>query len=171
MKMQNALSGIVGAIALLGPATALAGGSVSAVAQASVLILAPVTIAATQNLDFGTVTRPGNEASNTITLDSSSTVLVSGGGDGKRSSSPVSAAKFNVVGDTGVTYSTTQTLSFDQPGLINVTASAPAVSNGAPGVIPESGVQELRFGGSFMLSAATPAQAYSGALSVTVNYN
>ena len=52
-----------------------------------------------------------------------------------------------------------------------MSATAPLAANGALGIIPLSGVQELRFGGAFDLSAATPVQSYSGALSVTVNYN
>jgi hypothetical protein len=170
MKMQKALFGVVGAITLLGAAPAQAA-SVSAVAPASVIVLAPVTVTPIQGLDFGAVIRPANDSSNLISLDTSSAVTVSGSGDGSRSAGAVSAAKFNIVGDPGITYSTTQSLAFNEPGLTNVTATAPATTNGAPGVIPESGVQEIRFGGSFMLTAATPAKAYSGALTVTVNYN
>ena len=62
-------------------------------------------------------------------------------------------------------------LVFAQPGLTKVSASLPVPASGALGVIPASGVQELRLGGAFELSAATPAQAYTGSLTVTVSYN
>lgn len=177
MKLQNAFrivartGAVLKGLAFLAfPTVAFAGGSVTATAPASVTILAPVTITATQALDFGAVTKPAS-AGNTVTLDTSGNVTVTGSGNATHAASAVSAAKFNLVGDAGVTYSTTQSLSFVQPGLTNVSASAPVVGNGAPGIIPASGVQELRFGGAFDVSAATPLGAYTGALSVTVNYN
>jgi hypothetical protein len=177
MKVQNAfrimvrVSAVVKGLALLAiPSVAFAGGSVTATAPASVTILAPVTITAVQALDFGSVTKPLT-AANTVTLDTSGNVTVTGSGNATHAASTVSAAKFNLVGDAGVTYSTTQSLSFAQQGLTNVSASAPVVTNGAPGIIPASGSQELRFGGAFDLSAATPIGSYTGQLSVTVNYN
>lgn len=173
MKAQNALWTALTALALIAPATAAyAGGSVSATAQVSVVILAPVTLQATQGLDFGAVTKPGNSNSNTVTLDAAnSSVTVTGSGDGARAAGAVSPAKFSLIGDAGITYSTTQSLTFDQPGLTHVTVSKPVASSGALGVIPGGGRQELRFGGAFDLSAATPVQSYTGSLAVTVNYN
>jgi spore coat protein U-like protein len=172
MKAQNALVPALVAAALALSATAAKAGSVTATASVSVTILAPVTLQATQGLDFGAVAKPGNAGANTVTLDpASSSVTVTGTGDGARAAGSVSPAKFSLVGDAGVTYSTTQSLSFDQPGLTRVSVSMPVAGNGALGVIPPSGVQELRFGGAFDLTAATPVQAYSGSLAVTVNYN
>ncbi len=172
MKVQNALLLASVALATVFSATAAqAGGSVSASASVSVTILAPVTLQATQVLDFGAVIKPGNAGANTVAIDPDSHVTVSGAGDAARSASAVSAAKFDVIGEAGITYTTTQSLMFDQPGLTHISASAPRVTSGAPGIIPASGRQELRFGGAFDISAATPAQAYSGALTVTVNYN
>jgi hypothetical protein len=136
-----------------------------------VTILAPVTLEATQGLNFGAVTKPANAGANTVTLDPSGAVTLSGAGDATHAASAVSAAKFSLIGQAGVTYSTAQSLSFAQPGLTNVSASAPVAGNGALGVIPESGVQELRLGGAFDLSAATPTGSYTGSLTVTVNYN
>ncbi len=173
MKVQNAFRLMAGlkVLAILAvPGVAVAGGSVTATAPASVIILAPVSLTATQGLDFGAVTKPATNG-NTITLDASGAVTVTGTGNATHPSGAVTAAKFNLVGDAGVTYSTTQSLSFSQGGLTNVTASAPVAGNGALGVIPASGSQELRFGGAFDLSAATPIGSYTGSLSVTVNYN
>jgi spore coat protein U-like protein len=172
MKAQNALLLALAAAALTLSATAASAGTVTATASVSVTILAPVTLQATQGLNFGAVTKPGNNGANTITLDpTSSNVTLSGTGDAARAAGSVSAARFSLIGEAGITYSTTQSLSFVQPGLSRVSVSMPIAGNGALGVIPASGMQELRFGGAFDLDAATPAQAYTGALAVTVNYN
>jgi hypothetical protein len=104
-------------------------------------------------------------------MDASGNVTISGAGDATHPASTVTAAKFDLIGQAGVTYSTTQSLTFAQPGLANVSVTAPVASTGTLGVIPPSGVQEIRFGGAFDLSSATPTGAYTGALSVTVNYN
>jgi hypothetical protein len=174
MKMQNALRVVVviKALAVLAfPTAALAGGSVTASAPVSVTILAPVSLQATQGLAFGSVTKPSGAAGNTVVLDTSGNVTISGAGDATHPASPATAAKFDLIGQAGVTYSTSQSLSFSQAGLTNISVSAPVAGNGALGVIPASGVQELRFGGAFDLSAATPTGSYTGSLSVTVNYN
>jgi hypothetical protein len=173
MELQKVIpAAVLGAAFALTTSAALAAGSVTATASASVLVLAPVTLSATQGLAFGAVTKPANAGANTLTLDAAtSSVTISGSGDSARAAGAVSAARFSLVGQAGMTYSTTQSLTFAQPGLTRVSVSAPVAGNGALGVIPESGVQELRFGGAFDLSATTPAQAYTGALTVTVNYN
>lgn len=174
MKVRNAfrIMAAVKALSLAAiPGVAFAGGSVTATAPASVTILAPVTLTAVQGLDFGSVTKPGTPAGNTVTLDASGNVTVSGAGNATHAAGAVSAARFSLVGDAGVTYSTTQSLTFAQQGLTNVSVSTPVVGAGAPGIIPASGVQELRFGGAFDLGPATPIGSYTGALSVTVNYN
>jgi len=172
MRLQNVVPRAATALVILLSGSPAAAGSLTASATVSVTVLAPVTLQATQGLDFGAVTRPGNAGANTVTLDAaSSKVSLSGAGDAARAAGAVSAARFSLVGQPGVTYSTSQTLSFGQDGLSHVCASAPVAGAGTLGVIPSSGVQELRFGGAFELSAATPAQAYTGALAVTVNYN
>jgi hypothetical protein len=173
MKLQNVVLAAASATVLALSATAAsAGGTLTAVATASVTVLAPVTLQATQGLDFGAVTKPGNAGANTITLDAASNlVTLTGSGDATKAAGTVSVAKFSIVGPAGVTYTTTQNLTFVQPGLTKVSASMPVAASGALGVIPASGMQELRFGGAFDLSAATPIQAYSGSLTVTVSYN
>lgn len=174
MRMRNALRSmaVLKGVALLAlPTAALAGGSVTASAPVSVTILAPVTLEATQALAFGSVTKPSGAAGNTVNLDASGAVTITGSGDATHPASAATAAKFALIGQAGTTYSTSQTLSFDKAGLGHPSATAPVASSGALGVIPASGAQELRFGGAFDLSAATPTGSYTGSLSVTVNYN
>jgi hypothetical protein len=173
MKMQNALRvmAMLKGLALLAVPTAAMAGSVTATAPVSVTILAPVTLQNTQGLAFGSVTKPSGAAGNTVNLDASGNVTISGAGDATHPASTTTAAKFDLVGQAGTTYSTTQSLAFSQTGLTNVSVSAPVAGAGALGVIPAAGVQELRFGGAFDLSSSTPIGSYTGSLTVTVNYN
>ena len=150
---------------------AYAAGAVTATAPASVTILSATTLTKTQDMQFGSVVRPSNANVNTVTLDANDGVSLTGTGNGATVASTTSSAKFNVTAAPGTTYATVQTLAFTQNGLANVSPSLPTTTNGAPGVVPASGVQEIRYGGSFDMSSSTPAQAYTGTLSVTVNYN
>lgn len=170
MKMQNALLGSAMIIAQAVAAAGATAGTVSATAPVSVIILAPVTVAATQAMDFGLITRPGTN-SNTVSMDATGAIRVTGSGDATHPGGAVTPAMFKIAGDPGVTYSTTQSLTFDRPGLQNAVAATPAPVNGSPGVIPAEGFQEIRVGGAFEVSAATPIQSYAGSLQVTVNYN
>ena len=172
MTFRNVLIAAGSAIALAALATgAQASGSIDGTAPASVTVLSPINITKTQNLVFGQVIRPSNANTNTITLDANDTVTITGGGNGSVVASTTSSAKFDITAPAGTTYSTTQTLAFTQSGLTNIAASTPATTNGSAGVIPASGVQEIRYGGQFDMASATPPQNYTGTLSVTVNYN
>jgi hypothetical protein len=172
MKVRYSLIAVGSSIALAATATgALASGSISTTAPASVSVLSPINITKTQNLVFGQVVRPSNANINTVTLDANDTVTLTGTGNGSVVASTTSLAKFDVTAPAGTTYSTTQALTFTQTGLTNIASSLPTTTNGSPGVIPVSGVQELRYGGQFDMTTSTPAQNYTGTLSVTVNYN
>src|SRR4051794_26608684 len=172
MNIRNALIAAGSALALSTLATAAsAAGSISTTAPASVTVLSPTNITKTQNMVFGQVIRPSNANPNTVTLDANDTVTLTGTGNGSVVASTTSSAKFDVTAPAGTTYSTTQALTFTQTGLTNIAASTPTTTNGSPGVIPVSGVQEIRYGGQFDMTASTPAQNYTGTLSVTVNYN
>jgi len=172
MNIRNALIAAGSALALSTLATAaFASGSISTTAPASVTVLSPTTITKTQDLVFGQVVRPSNASSNTVVLDANNTISLTGAGNGSMVASTNSSAKFNVAAPAGTTYSTTQGLTFTQTGLTNIAASTPTTTNGTPGVIPVSGIQEIRYGGQFDMTSSTPAQAYTGTLSVTVNYN
>jgi hypothetical protein len=150
---------------------ACAAGSVSATAPASVTVLSPISLAKTQDMQFGQVVRPSNANTNTVTLDANDSVTLGGGGNGSLVASTTLSAKFNLQAPAGTTYSTTQQLTFTQTGLTNIAASLPTATAGVLGTVPAAGIQELRYGGQFDMTSATPAQAYTGTLSVTVNYN
>jgi hypothetical protein len=172
MNMRTALLAAGAAIAATSIASAaFAAGSVSATAPATVTIISAVTFTKTQDMAFGQVVRPSNGNTNTVTLDANDTVTLAGGGNGSIIASTTLSAKFNLNAPPATTYTTTQQLNFVQTGLTNVAAALPVATNGTLGVVPVSGIQELRYGGQFDISNATPAQAYNGTLSVTVNYN
>ena len=172
MNIRHILVAAGSAFAFSALATgALASGSVSANANASATVLSPVNLTKTQDLVFGQVVRSSNANPNTVTLNTSDAVTLTGAGNGSVVASTTSSAKFNITAPAATTYTTTQALSFVQAGLTNVAASLPVATNGTLGTIPAAGIQEIRYGGQFDMSAATPAQNYTGTLSVTVNYN
>jgi hypothetical protein len=171
MTIRYALIAAGSAIALAALASsALAAGSVTTTANSSATIVSPVTLTKTQDMAFGQVVRPSNASTNTVTLDANDTVTLSGAGNGSTVASTTTSAKFNLNAPPGTTYTTTQTLSFTATGLTGISAAAPVATAGVLGTVPAAGIQELRFGGQFDISATTPPLTYTGTLSVTVNY-
>jgi hypothetical protein len=171
MKFRNVLIAAGAAVALTAPATAVfAAGTVSANATASVTVVTPTSLTKTQDMLFGTVIRPISGTA-TVTLDANDHVTVTNTGAGGATAPSIStSAKFNIFSQAQITYSTTETLTFTQPGLLNVGASPPTVSSGSPGVVPALGTQEIRYGGHFDIDQNTTPQQYTGTLAVTVNY-
>jgi len=171
MNTRSIFFAAVAAVAMTSVATgALAAGSVSTTASASVTILAPMTITKTQDMAFGQIVRPTNASVNTVILNTTGVVSLTGAGDGSIVSSPTTAAKFDLTALPGTTYTTSQVLTFSTTGLTSVAASAPTVKTGTLGTIPPAGVQEIRYGGQFDMTNVTPVQAYTGTLTVTINY-
>jgi hypothetical protein len=170
MKFRNVLIAAGAAVALTAPAAAFAAGTVSANANASVTVVTPTTLTKTQDMLFGTVIRPTTGTA-TVTLDANDHVTVTNTGAGGATAPSIStSAKFNIFSQAQITYSTTETLTFTQPGLLNVGASPPTVTSGNPGVVPAQGTQEIRYGGHFDINQNTTPQQYTGTLAVTVNY-
>ena len=168
MQRRHLIAAIAGLGATVAASGALASGSVQATANATLTVLSPTTLSKTQDMVFGQIVRPSS-GSNTVTLDTSDTVTISGAGNGSVVASTTSSAKFNVVSAAATTFTTTQT----QAGLTNIAPSAPVATSGTLGTISgaNGGSQEIRYGGQFDITAATAAQNYTGTLTVTVNYN
>lgn len=170
MNLRNILIVAASAIALTAVASnALAAGTVSQTATASAQIVSPYTLTKTTDMLFGMITRPSNASSNTVTLDASDAVTLTGAGNGATVSSTTSTARFTLSG-APTTYSTSQGVVMTPTGLGTVSASTPVATTGTYGTIPAAGFQELRVGGSFSINAATPSVPYSGTLTLTVNY-
>lgn len=159
------------ALALSALATGAFAGVVSATANATATILAPTTITKTQDMVFGNLVRPTSGIT-TFTLDDSDHVTASvGPGAGSVVISATSSAKFVIASVGLINYTLSPTLTFTQAGLTNVTVGAVATTSGTPGQVPAGGSQEIRYGASFDVGAATTPQNYTGALAVTVTYN
>src|ERR1700761_7005421 len=117
--------------------TAFAAGTVSTTANATLTVMSPDTLTKTQDLVFGTVIRPSS-GTNTIALNSTtgSVSVASGAGNASVVNSTTSQARFNFVAPQGTTYTTTQSLTFTQAVLTNVSATAPTSTAGPVGTVP-----------------------------------
>ena len=170
MKLRIALAAATAAAASAATAAPVTGNT-----TAEVTILSPNTVVAMRDLQFGAISKPLS-GSSTVTIAStpaaSQTPVVTGGG-----TVPVAgqgrAAIFRLTGTNGQTYSVGSTsLSFTgQAGnLTNVGAESPTSQN-TLGTLPASGIDDLAVGGHFDISNTTAMQAYSGTLSLTINFN
>jgi len=153
------------ACALVAPA-----GAVTQNASVNASVSRPLTLAAQQNLDLGTITlMPGTWSGATAGISRSGVVtcaanLVCAGAP--------TVARFKVTGSNKMVVLITApdatlvnqadpsqklTLVIDNPGRLTLTSS------GEPG-------NNFNLGGSLTLSSTTPAGTYSGTLQVTVDY-
>lgn len=174
MIIRNVLVATGAALAISVLASgAFAAGTTSTTANASVTVVSPTVLTKTQDMAFGTVVRPSGANGNTTFVLSTANAVTATGGDGSVVASTVSSANFTLSTVAAITYSTTQTLAFTQSGLINISASAPAITNavGTSTTVPANSTQNLAFGGQFDVTPTTTPQTYTGTLSVTVNYN
>jgi hypothetical protein len=171
MTIRNALIAVGSTLAFSALATgAFAAGSVSANANATVTVITPTSLTKTQDMLFGTLIRPTSGTA-TVTLDTSDHVtVVNTGVGGATAPSTTASAKFNIFSQGQISYTTTETLTFTQPGLLNVGASAPVATAGTLGTVPALGTQEIRYGGHFDINQNTTPQQYTGTLAVVINY-
>lgn len=175
MKFRIAIAAAVVAAAC---ASAAQAGPVSANATANANIVAPATVTATRTLEFGTVAKP-TTGSNTVTIPSAAatgvTPTLSGAGNAYiPTSNQGRAAIFHLVGTPNEAISiSSNSLSFtNQSGnLSNVGPENPVPSLGSLTQLPASGIDDLYVGGHFDISSTTTTQAYTGTLSLTVNFN
>lgn len=172
LNAYRKIAGAVAAAALLGAAgQACAAGTVSQTATAQAAVNTFVTLSGLQNLVFGTVVKPGNGSTNTVTVSNAGARSISGGGDGSLGAGTPTQAIFSLSAPAGTTYTTAGSLTMTPAGLLNAAANTPTPATGTLGTVPAAGIQALNMGGSFDIDAATPAQAYTGTLTLDVNYN
>jgi hypothetical protein len=176
MAYRNILLASAGALVLSTLAGGALAGTLNASAVSSVTVVSPTTLTKTQDMAFGTVIRPSSTSANTtFKLDTSDTVIASGGDGSVVGSTTTSSAKFNLITSPAVAFSANATLSFAPAGLINIAAGTPVVT-GATGAGPTfnlaaSGTAVLTYGGQFDVTPTTQAQTYTGTLAVVVTYN
>ncbi|QYF93425.1 DUF4402 domain-containing protein [Massilia sp. PAMC28688] len=157
-------------------ALASAGASAaSATASASGTVVAPIAISAATNLAFGSFA-PG--AGGTVTVSTSGVRAASG--VVLMGAAAASAARFNITGEAGTTYSITHSgstaLSNGAETMVltkfsDLTGANGTSGNATSGVLDGAGEQSLYVGGTLAVSASQAAGVYTGTVVATVEYN
>lgn len=145
-------------------------------ATAGGTVIVPIQIADAANLSFGKFA-PGAGGSVTVSTSGARTgtgVILSTIG-----SSP-SAARFDVTGDANATYD----ISITAPATVSdgtntmalatfsdLTAANATTGNVTSGTLSAGGTQSIYIGGTLTVGATQAAGAYTGNISVTVEYN
>ncbi|MEO7276891.1 MAG: DUF4402 domain-containing protein [Sphingomicrobium sp.] len=164
--------GTAGAVALLEltSTAAQAATSPSAQATATAKIYHPLTIAKTQNLDFGVIVISGASfAAEAVTVSTAGAVTCGGGTNLVCSGSPT-AASFHLAGnDNALVTVSSPAFNLTGPSTLAVTPSSTSqsVNLGASG--STTGV-DVALGGSINVGSATPEGVYSGTWTVTADY-
>lgn len=175
MKLRIALVATAAAAVSAGAASAA---TVSASAVANANIVAPASVTATRTLEFGTIAKPTTTA-NTITVPSASaasvTPTITGTGNAFiPTAGQARAATFRLVGTANQAIAVnTSSLNFtNQAGnLANVSPQNPVASVGTLTQLPASGMDDFFVGGRFDISPMTAVQAYTGTLSLSIDFN
>lgn len=159
-------------------ALALAGASAhaaQATASASGTVVAPIAITVATQLAFGSFA-PG--AGGTVTVSTSGArtatgAVLMGGASG-------SAARFNITGEAGTTYSITHggstqltsgANSMNLTKASDLTAANTTSGNVTAGTLDGAGGQSLYVGGTLAVAAAQAPGVYAGTVVATVEYN
>lgn len=174
MKLRIALAA---AAAMLAAGSAATAAPVTANTTAQANIVAPGQMSATRDLEFGTIAKP-TTGTTTVTVASATTGTatpsVSGGNGFVPTSGLAHAATFHLVGSNGQTYSvTSSTLSFTSAtgNLTAIGPESPVAASGVLNTLPASGIDDVFVGGHFDITPTTTVAAYSGTLSLTINFD
>jgi Mat/Ecp fimbriae major subunit len=141
---------------------ATAANAATADANATAVILAPVTVTKTADLDFGTIAVGTSGATVAVSTAGARTC-----GTGLVCSGATSAAAFTVSGVTG------QTVSVSLPGSVSLTSGANTMSatlTSSAASIVLDGTDAFTVGGTLTVSGTQAAGNYSGLFTATVNY-
>ena len=141
--------------------------------QSKARIIVPITLANTssQALDFGVIARGTSAATVVVSSTASPSNNVASGDAVVLTSTPQTAAKFTIGGESGKAYaitipSTTQTIT---SGVNTLNITGFTCSNGTSGVIGTNDV--FYVGGTLAVPSTAVAASYTGTFSVTVAYN
>lgn len=153
---------------------ALGGGADSLVGNILAKVIRPISIAKTQDLQFGSVTRPSS-GSGTLTLTPGGVASVTGTNVRRFPSPAATPAQFTVAGEGGqavtVSVPTSVTLSGSSG---SVTASLTNTGGGAQvlsGAAGSAGSVQVNVGGTVPLSGSSALGTFTGTVTVTVQYN
>ncbi len=156
---------------------AAAGSAVAAVATATSTstVVTPIAITKAADLSFGSFAAGASVG--TVTVSPNGTRAVSGGVSAMGGT--VTAARFNVVGQSGMNYSITlggsATLSDGTNNMaftsISDLAGGAITSGNVTSGTLTAGSQSIFVGGELAVAANQPAGTYSGTVTATVEYN
>ena len=174
--MKNISKVIVAAAILVAGSTTASFAQATATASATAVIITPIAISKTVDMNFGNVAVSAS-TSGTVVLSTASgrTTGGSGGVTLPSTTGTVAAASFNVTGQASYTYAitlpTSATLSDGASHTMNVGTFTSNPSS--TGTLSSGGAQTLLVGATLSVSAAQAAGTYtsSTAVPVTVNYN
>ena len=147
----------------------------SATATSSATVVSPIAITKAADLAFGKFAAP---AAGSVTISTSGARTIGGGVVGV-SGGTLAAARFDVTGDTGATYSialsgtTVLTSGSDTMAFATVsdlTGANAITGNVASGTLT-GGAQSVYVGGVLTVGASQPAGSYTGTVIATVEYN
>jgi hypothetical protein len=132
-----------------------------------------LSIAKTADLNFGRIQIPPT-GSSTITLNAGTgSRTVTGGGFAYPTPAPTTAA-FTVSGEGGQQFSLSIPSTFNLTGPSTIPVSVTDTAPNSPslsGGLGGAGTYSFTIGGSFTITNTTPTGAYSGTLTVSLDYN
>lgn len=181
---RRVLNAALASVVLLGSAGVVSNAyAASATSTATSTVIAPIGITAPVVLSFGKFA-PGAGGSVTISNSGARTgtgVILSS------TSSTQTAARFDVTGEASTTYAITPSGVTALTGISGAALTLPStmalaktsdltganVTTGtvAAGTLTAGGTQSIYVGGTLTVGAAQPAGVYTGAVTVTVEYN
>ena len=170
---------LMAAMAVAGVAVSTASHAAQATATASGTVVAPIAIAVATNLAFGSFARgtAGNVTVSTSGVRTSTGPVLLG-------ASTTSAARFNITGQAGATYSIVHsgtTVLTNTTGMgaetmtltkfSDLTGANGTSGTAASGTLDALGAQSLYVGGTLAVAATQSVGLYTGTVIATVEYN
>jgi hypothetical protein len=150
-------------------------GASASLGTAQATVFRSIAIAKIADLAFGSIVLPSTGAGTVSLNEATGTVTVTGTGTAALTSPAPTAAAFSVTGEGG------QSVSLTIPGTIALTRAANSLTvtttpniSGAQvlsGALGLAGSLAVRVGGSFPVDSTIATGTYSGAFTVTVQYN
>ena len=137
-------------------------------ANASAVILTPISITKNVDLAFGDV-YPDAAAAGTVTVDAAGTR--SAGGAAALGATAGAAAQFAVSGEASAAYTITLPAAAVTLTSGADTMTVDAFSTDGTGTLDGTGNENINVGATLNVGVNQPAGTYSGTFDVTVNYN
>lgn len=142
-----------------------------ALGQARARVIRALSMSRMASLNFGTIVRP-LAGDGLVTIDAASSLRTVTGGQGLGGGA--GAAGFTITGQAGETVSVGIPPSITLTGASTITVTTSSTVAGTPilqGAQGGPGEYTFRVGGSFPIQSNTPTGAYTGAFTVTADYN